>query len=133
MTVLQLNPKLVHITLVLNLSIFYSVVLKLFMPHIGIFRSLLNQFLNQKFQKKSGLKLSEISTSLFNMKRTLVPMPGLVEDAKVGLFIDSFENLITVLPTKTKPKRILLVSSYVNTFFLSFIVQCQNKNKKAII
>ena len=37
-------------------------------------------------------------------------MPGVVDDAKVGLLIDSFDNVLTVLPTKTKPKRIMLVS-----------------------
>jgi hypothetical protein len=76
--------------------------------------------MNQKMQKKSRLNLSEISCSLFGMKKTLVPMPGFVDDPKLDLVIDSFENLITVLPTKTKPKRILLVSR--NLFFkLNFL------------
>ena len=55
------------------------------------------------------------------MKKTLVPLPGFVEDSKVGLLIDSFDNLITVLPTKTKPKRIMLVRQIYFTYNINFL------------
>ena len=69
----------------------------------------MNQLLNDRLQKKNVLRLSEISVSLFNMSNTVVPMPGIGDEADNGVVVGGFENHLTVLPTKTRPKRIILV------------------------
>ena len=70
---------------------------------------ILHQFqlsLAARLHKKSVLKLSEISTKLSSMKHTFVPLPG--NDCATGreLSIDSFDRILNILPTKTKPKRL---------------------------
>jgi len=70
----------------------------------------MNQLLNDRLQKKNALKLSEISVSLSNMSNTVVPMPGIGDETGDGVVVGGFENHLTVLPTKTRPKRIILVS-----------------------
>ena len=67
--------------------------------------------LTNRLSKKSQLKLNEISTRLSNMKNTYVPLPGNDIDSSQGLFIDSFDELLTILPTKTKPKRLSVIAN----------------------
>ena len=67
--------------------------------------------LTNRLSKKSQLKLNEISTRLSNMKNTYVPLPGNDTDSSQGLFIDSFDELLTILPTKTKPKRLSVIAN----------------------
>ena len=80
---------------------------------------ILHQFqtnLAQKVQKKNQLKMSEISGVLHTMKRTSVPLPGFLGD----LCIESFHNALTILPTKTKPKRIGIYGSDGKKYFYLF-------------
>lgn len=51
------------------------------------------------------LELSQISPYLSKMKSTLIGIPGL-HDNDDSCFIDSFNNSVIVLPTKTKPKKL---------------------------
>jgi PI-3-kinase-related kinase SMG-1 len=59
-----------------------------------------------KLQKKSLLKLADISPVLANLKDSSIPMPG-QEDRK-HLFVSQIEGTLTILHTKTKPKRFSL-------------------------
>lgn len=51
------------------------------------------------------LELSHVSPYLFNMKRTLIGIPGRHENDE-SCFIDTFGTNVIVLPTKTKPKKL---------------------------
>ena len=75
---------------------------------------ILNQFqqsLSNRVNKKHQLKMSDISTVLSKMRATYVPMPGNDCNSGKELLIDSFEDPITILPTKTKPKRISVIAN----------------------
>ena len=70
---------------------------------------ILHQFqlsLSNRVNRKNQLKMSEISNVLSKMRSTYVPMPGIDCSSGNELLIDSFDEPITILPTKTKPKRI---------------------------
>ena len=72
---------------------------------------LLSQFqtnLAQKVSKKNQLKMNEISGALHSLKGTSVPLPGVGES---GTTVAGFDNTLTILPTKTKPKRIGVYAS----------------------
>ena len=75
---------------------------------------ILHQFqvsLTNRLNKKNQLRLSEISARLAGMKHTHVPLPGNESDSAKELSIDSFDDLLTILPTKTKPKRLSVLAS----------------------
>lgn len=67
--------------------------------------------LTNRINKKNLLKMSEISTKLSSMKCTFVPLPGNDCDSDKDLVIDSFDDILTILPTKTKPKRLSVRAS----------------------
>ncbi len=71
--------------------------------------SQLQNNLSGRLQNQNSLKFADISPSLYGMKKTNIPMPGL--QAKNMLTMDSIENNMTILLTKTKPKRIALHGS----------------------
>lgn len=53
--------------------------------------------------------MSEISPALFNLKNTVISMPGL--QSKSPVTIVAIENMVSVLPTKTKPKKLVFYGS----------------------
>ena len=57
-----------------------------------------------KLLRKGHLQLSEISPALSSLKDTLIPLPG--HEDEINLTVKNFENLLTILPTKTKPKKL---------------------------
>ena len=61
-----------------------------------------------KLYKKGSLNLPEISPALANLKDTLIPLPG---QELTTLNINTFDNLLAILPTKTKPKKIKLYAN----------------------
>ncbi|KAK4015632.1 hypothetical protein OUZ56_030607 [Daphnia magna] len=75
------------------------------------FKNMLQQLQHISY-RRSVLKLDDVSPALRQMRDTKIPMPG-VNDSKQGstLFIKSVENVIIVLPTKTKPKKFLFVGT----------------------
>eukprot|EP00094_Tigriopus_californicus_P005418 TCALIF_05224-PA protein Name:"Similar to Smg1 Serine/threonine-protein kinase SMG1 (Mus musculus)" AED:0.14 eAED:0.15 QI:0/0.66/0.5/1/0/0/4/861/3250 len=62
-----------------------------------------------RVQCKSLLKLSEISPNLARLKGTQIPMPGIL--SKHEITVQSFEETLIILLTKTKPKKLVLVGS----------------------
>ncbi len=71
----------------------------------------------QKFMKPSNLRLHDIvSPQLVKTKLSNIPMPGLqldkLDDSDDGMVtIQSFDDSVLILPTKTKPKRITFIGS----------------------
>eukprot|EP01117_Protostelium_nocturnum_P004771 TRINITY_DN1729_c0_g1_i6.p1 TRINITY_DN1729_c0_g1~~TRINITY_DN1729_c0_g1_i6.p1 ORF type:complete len:2769 (-),score=631.24 TRINITY_DN1729_c0_g1_i6:553-8859(-) len=65
-----------------------------------------------RFLKPMTVKLSEISPQLANMKLRYSPMPGIpsLQDSTL-VTISSFEDSISILPTKTRPKKIQIIGS----------------------
>ena len=57
-----------------------------------------------KLLRKGHLQLSEISPALSTLKDTLIPLPG--HEDEINLTVKNFENILTILPTKTKPKKL---------------------------
>jgi len=56
------------------------------------------------------LKLSDISPLLSRIKSSQITMPGLTTHNET-IFIQSFDENVVILPTKTKPKRLVLLGS----------------------
>ncbi|XP_023332658.1 serine/threonine-protein kinase SMG1 [Eurytemora carolleeae] len=67
--------------------------------------------LNSRVNKKSALKLAEISPSLYSMRNTEIMMPGDLGGKEHSVQIARFEGTMTVLPTKTKPKKFSLIGT----------------------
>jgi PI-3-kinase-related kinase SMG-1 len=57
------------------------------------------------------LKMSDISPILANLKNTAISMPGIENKGKSSIFIKSVDNLVFILPTKTKPKKLVFNGS----------------------
>lgn len=53
------------------------------------------------------LKMENISPVLFEMKDTAIPMPGVSGMVTIA----GVSNAVLVLPTKTKPKKLVFVSN----------------------
>ncbi|XP_062590366.1 serine/threonine-protein kinase SMG1-like isoform X1 [Saccostrea cucullata] len=72
----------------------------------------LHSSLQQRAQKRSSLilKMERISPKLQTLKSTVIPMPGLGMSGKV-VTIESVSNTVQILPTKTKPKKLMLLGS----------------------
>nr|XP_014350631.1 PREDICTED: serine/threonine-protein kinase SMG1 [Latimeria chalumnae] len=70
------------------------------------------QSLQQRAQKRASylLRLEEISPRLATMSSTEIALPGEVS-ARDTVTIQSVGNTITILPTKTKPKKLLFLGS----------------------
>lgn len=68
--------------------------------------------LQQRAQKRASylLHLDEISPRLVSMTETEMALPGEVS-ASDAITIQSIGNTITILPTKTKPKKLFFVGS----------------------
>ena len=62
-----------------------------------------------KLLRKGHLQLSEISPALSNLKDTLIPLPG--HEDEIHLTMKNFDNILTILPTKTKPKKLKLLAN----------------------
>ncbi|XP_048758488.2 serine/threonine-protein kinase SMG1-like [Ostrea edulis] len=72
----------------------------------------LHSSLQQRAQKRSSLilKMDRISPKLQSLKSTVIAMPGLGMSGKV-VTIESVSNTVQILPTKTKPKKLILLGS----------------------
>ncbi|KAH9498432.1 Serine/threonine-protein kinase smg1 [Bulinus truncatus] len=68
--------------------------------------------LQQRAQKRNSLqlKMEEISPKLIALKNSAIPMPGLTSAGKV-ITIESVHNSAQILPTKTKPKKLIFIGS----------------------
>ncbi|KAI8501131.1 Serine/threonine-protein kinase smg1 [Branchiostoma belcheri] len=74
----------------------------------------LHHVLQQRAQKRSTsvLKLDEISPKLAEMADTVIALPGSsLSTSQQDVTISGFCNTVTILPTKTKPKKIMLMGS----------------------
>ncbi|XP_068618740.1 serine/threonine-protein kinase SMG1 [Battus philenor] len=70
--------------------------------------------LQQKVNKRTSyiLKMSDISPILSEMKNTVITMPGLHTNQRtVRVTIKSVENNVAILPTKTRPKKLIFYGS----------------------
>ncbi|XP_053681891.1 serine/threonine-protein kinase Smg1 [Sabethes cyaneus] len=76
------------------------------------FKALLGQ-MQQRSQKKNSfsLRLAEISPILSNLSQTAISMPGIDCTQKQQIFISSVDNSVQILPTKTKPKKMMFYGS----------------------
>ncbi|KAM7253507.1 hypothetical protein ACFE04_021661 [Oxalis oulophora] len=68
------------------------------------------------YQRKSSISLGEVAPQLALLSSSDVPMPGLekqvlVSDSDTGVTISSFLEQVTILSTKTKPKKLVLLGS----------------------
>ncbi|XP_023013215.2 serine/threonine-protein kinase Smg1 [Leptinotarsa decemlineata] len=65
----------------------------------------------QKFHKRASysLKMQDISPVLYSMKDTVIAMPGLALTKNIT--VSHVSNLVSVLPTKTKPKKLMFQGS----------------------
>ncbi|XP_064619648.1 serine/threonine-protein kinase SMG1-like isoform X2 [Lineus longissimus] len=72
----------------------------------------LHSTLQQRSQKRSSLMLQmdAISTKLASLKNTVIAMPGLGSVGHV-VTIDAVYNTVQILPTKTKPKKLIFIGS----------------------
>lgn len=79
--------------------------------------------LQQRSQKRlaCSLKMADISPALSKMKGSLITMPGVehhtnrgirdVDDQNRWIYVQSVENFVHILPTKTKPKKLAFYGS----------------------
>ncbi|CAK1544820.1 unnamed protein product [Leptosia nina] len=70
--------------------------------------------LQQKVNKRTSyiLKMSDISPVLAELKNTVITMPGLHTNQRtVRITIKSIENNVAILPTKTRPKKLIFYGS----------------------
>ncbi|XP_065681003.1 serine/threonine-protein kinase SMG1 isoform X2 [Hydra vulgaris] len=59
----------------------------------------------------SNLKMEELSPILTRNKFSLVPMPGIDQNVDQEIRLQGFRNEIQILPTKTKPKKLIMIGS----------------------
>ncbi|CAG9824418.1 unnamed protein product [Phaedon cochleariae] len=76
----------------------------------------------QKFHKRASysLKMQDISPVLHAMKDTVIAMPGLASKAKKNITISHISNTVSILPTKTKPKKLVFYGSDGQTYTYLF-------------
>ncbi|XP_059058006.1 serine/threonine-protein kinase SMG1-like [Achroia grisella] len=70
--------------------------------------------LQQKVNKRTSyiLKMSDISPILAELKNTVITMPGVHTNQRtVRVTIKSIENNVSILPTKTRPKKLIFYGS----------------------
>ncbi len=72
----------------------------------GLLSQLQNN-LGSKLQAQTSLRFAEVSPSLYAMKKSHIPMPGV----SGNLTMEGIENNMAILLTKTKPKRIAFQGS----------------------
>nr|MBE5726627.1 no-on-and-no-off transient C [Cucujiformia] len=81
--------------------------------------------LQKKFQQKINkrlsysLKMQDISPVLANIRDTMIAMPGLTS-SKTTVTISHVSNLVSILPTKTKPKKLVFYGSDGQTYTYLF-------------
>lgn len=65
--------------------------------------------MQQRGQKRTAfsLRLSEISPVLAKLSNTAISMPGIESTQMQQILIRSVDNLVQILPTKTKPKKLM--------------------------
>ncbi|CAG8478500.1 7348_t:CDS:10 [Funneliformis caledonium] len=66
--------------------------------------------LTKELQISRTLKLSDLSPLLSRIKSSQITMPGLTTHHET-IFIQSFDDNVVILPTKTKPKKLILLGS----------------------
>ncbi|GET01157.1 serine/threonine-protein kinase SMG1 isoform X2 [Rhizophagus clarus] len=66
--------------------------------------------LTKELHVSRALKLSDISPFLSRIKSSQITMPGLTTHNET-VFIQSFNDNVVILPTKTKPKKLVLLGS----------------------
>ncbi|XP_055710609.1 serine/threonine-protein kinase Smg1-like isoform X2 [Phlebotomus papatasi] len=90
------------------------------MPWIK-FKSLCGVF-QQRVQKRSNymLKMSDISPILAGLRETVISMPGIENSGKEQIHIRSVENMVQILNTKTKPKKLAFYGSDGNRYTYLF-------------
>ncbi|KAJ8935611.1 hypothetical protein NQ318_017349 [Aromia moschata] len=83
---------------------------------------LLQKKFQQKFHKRASysLKMQDISPVLHMMKNTVIAMPGLATTAKKNVTISHVSNIVSILPTKTKPKKLVFYGSDGQTYTYLF-------------
>lgn len=84
-------------------------------------KSLQKQF-QQKFHRRASytLKMQSISPVLAGIKDTVIAMPGLATSAKTRVTISHVSNVVSILPTKTKPKKLIFHGSDGQTYTYLF-------------
>ncbi|KYB28836.1 serine/threonine-protein kinase SMG1 [Tribolium castaneum] len=84
-------------------------------------KSLQKQF-QQKFHRRASytLKMQSISPVLASIKNTVIAMPGLATSAKTRVTIAHVSNVVSILPTKTKPKKLIFYGSDGQTYTYLF-------------
>ncbi|XP_055937546.1 serine/threonine-protein kinase SMG1-like isoform X2 [Argiope bruennichi] len=72
----------------------------------------LYQLLQQKVQQqsRSHLNMEQISPILASLKSTVIPMPG-INKASGVVTVQSVHSTVSILPTKTKPKKLAFIGS----------------------
>ncbi|XP_059616266.1 serine/threonine-protein kinase Smg1 isoform X2 [Phlebotomus argentipes] len=85
------------------------------------FKSLCGVF-QQRVQKRSNfvLKMSDISPTLSEFRNTVISMPGVENSGKQHIYIRSVENMVQILNTKTKPKKLAFCGSDGNKYTYLF-------------
>lgn len=91
---------------------FYTILILLQALPSGVFVDQIMMSLQQRTQKRASylLRLDEISPRLVSMTTTEIALPGEVS-ASDAVTIQSVGNSITILPTKTKPKKLFFLGS----------------------
>lgn len=82
----------------------------------------LQKIFQQKFHKRTSytLKMQDISPVLAAFKNTVIAMPGLATTAKTRVTITGVSNHVSILPTKTKPKKLVFYGSDGQTYTYLF-------------
>lgn len=82
----------------------------------------LHQMLQQRMQQqtRSHLLMEQISPVLSSLKFTRIPMPGTNIKSVHVITIESVHNNVSILPTKTKPKKLAFVGSDGNKYTYLF-------------
>ncbi|XP_060520485.1 serine/threonine-protein kinase SMG1 isoform X2 [Cylas formicarius] len=76
----------------------------------------------QRFHKRASysLKMQDISPVLHSIKNTLIAMPGLSTSGHGAVTISHVSNVVSILPTKTKPKKLVFYGSDGQTYTYLF-------------
>ncbi|KAB0796118.1 hypothetical protein PPYR_10179 [Photinus pyralis] len=84
------------------------------------------KMLQSKFQQKAhkrtaySLKMQDISPLLAGLKDTVIAMPGLTTSIRTQVTISNVSNHVSILPTKTKPKKLVFYGSDGQTYTYLF-------------
>lgn len=92
-------------------------------PHESLMPlKMLQKKFQQKFNKRTSynLKMQDISPVLHSIKNTVIAMPGLSSTSKKNVTISHVSNVVSILPTKTKPKKLVFYGSDGQTYTYLF-------------